>query len=152
MIRLTFAWKVNMTCEGQPKGECGKLVVFHSVHHGEQNFLGALLVVFVVAYEVCGHIVCEVIRIDVNESAKQNPKLRAVEGRGCVVEYAIEGLSPPLQDSLPLGLLLLKLALPSLGFGIDGNDPARMVNRAVRVYADFTGGACAIAINDDGRL
>lgn len=27
MIDLTLARNVNMTCEGQPKGECGKLVV-----------------------------------------------------------------------------------------------------------------------------
>src|SRR5947199_7471690 len=103
MIGLTLARNVNMTCEGQPKGEYGKLDVFHSVHRGEQNFLGDLLVVFVVAYEVRDHIVYEVTKIDVNESAEQNPKLRAAEGRGCAVENAIEGLSPPLQYSLPLG-------------------------------------------------
>jgi len=71
---------------------------------------------------------------------------------GAFVENAIEGLSPPLQDSLSLGLLLLKLALPSFGIGIDGNDSARMMNGAVGVCADFPGVAGAIAIDNDGRL
>jgi hypothetical protein len=106
-----------MTCEGQPKGECGKLFVFHSVHYGEQNFLCALLVVFVVAYEMSGNIVNEVVSVDVDECTKEDAQLGSGECLGCVVENAIEGLSPPLQYSLPLGLLLLKLALSGLGSG-----------------------------------
>lgn len=60
-----------MACESQSKGECRKHAVFHSVHHGEQDFLGALLVAFVLSYKVRCHIVCEVVSVDVDEGAKE---------------------------------------------------------------------------------
>jgi hypothetical protein len=152
MIRLTLTRNVNMACESQSKGESRKHAVFHPVHYGEQDFLGALLVVFVVAYEVRCHIVCEVVRVDVDEGAKENAKVWTVKCRGGVVENAIEGLSSALQEAFALCLLLLKFPLSSFGLGIDRNDSAWMMNGAVGVCADFPGCASAIAINDYGRL
>ena len=141
-----------MASEGQPKGERRKLVVFHPVHYSEQHFLGALLVAFVVSYEVRCHIVSEVVSIDIDEGAKENAKLRPVECRGCVAENAIERLSSAFQEAFALCLLLLEFPLSSLGLGINRNDSARMMNGAVGVCAGFPGCASAIAINDYGRL
>jgi hypothetical protein len=92
------------------------------------------------------HIVDKVVWIGVNESAKQNSKLRSVKGGRSVIENSIERFCPTLHQSLALRLFLLELSLPGLGFRVDCNYSARMVNGAVRVCAYRTRGARAFAV------
>ena len=77
--------------------------------------------VFVVDGEMRSHIVNEVVWIDVNERAEQNPKLRSVQGGGSVIENPIERFCPMLQQSsafCPFLLISRCLASASESIGI----------------------------------
>ena len=78
-----------MAGEGETESEAGEFVVLQSVHDGEQHFLSGLLVVLVVADEVRGYIVGEVVGVNVDEGADQHSKLWRGEGGGCAVEDVV---------------------------------------------------------------
>ena len=86
MVDLVLAGNIRVAGEGEPESEAGELVVFQSVHDGEQHFLSGLLVVLVVSDEVRGYIVGKVVRVSVDEGADQHSKLWRGEGAGCAVE------------------------------------------------------------------
>ena len=66
-----------MTCESEAESKAGELFVVQSVNDRDQNLLGPLLVVFVVADEVRSHIVGEVIGVDVNRERGAEPEAAA---------------------------------------------------------------------------
>ena len=75
MVDFTVAGNIDMPCESEAQSKAGEFLVVQFVNHREQNFLGSLLIVFVVADEMRSHIVDKVVRIDVNQGAEQNPKV-----------------------------------------------------------------------------
>ena len=59
------------------RAKAGKFLVVQSVNYREQNLLGPLLVVFVVADEMRSHIVNKVVWIDVNRERGAEPEAAA---------------------------------------------------------------------------
>src|ERR1700723_4612837 len=55
MVDLVLAGNIRVAGEGETESEAGELVVFQSVHDGEQHFLSGLLVVLVLADEGRGY-------------------------------------------------------------------------------------------------
>ena len=70
-VELAFAWDADVSGECQREGRSRSACRRRAVDGGEQYFLGALLVVLVVAGEVLGYVFGEGIGVKVDESAKE---------------------------------------------------------------------------------